>query len=693
MYGWVLHPVRREIGNGTAQPGGVHDTKLEGNPARECLGKVWLFFFRFAPKKIRRAACLKLDAGSLAERESQSFAIMATALAAGAAAPMVTQAPFPVPQSHLFKLYRRQGIMKRQLDFSTSSYGYYYGDAMCGVRYPSIMSPEASIDNYRAEMASSRYDDIMDCYGLAGDYYECITDNGGSIYDYNIDDDIIDQCLCDEGIDMIECTLDAFEKNDCLDSVDAGEMQLSLLDMLGCTNVPESVFTQIKPPKTVSLELETVRVTTPSSSINPPPLTYAPLYQGTGGLLTGRCTNEQFTLVDAGSTKFWAPFVGCDANRPECCPWQAAATNVGATSDTTITVEVSQPTDENGEYNAAAIDYPVPDDAAQGVLGGCPDDYYTVSGSDACCPIGHFPFTSAVGGQTPCWSSFSIPSTAPKMTAGLDFDPNVNGEDKPTSAVVNIVYSMQYPVKGGSSSKLSTGAIVGIAVGGAGALVIIALLVWFLMRSKKKTRAAKAEAAAAAAAAGNTNTGNAGAMGMGMGMGMGTTEEKPGVFATVQTMHSGHGQTPTPQNYTPSAHTSVSYPSTGSPSQLLPNQTGSYAVSDPSSQCYYQNQSPVGQQPPQQQFSTIPEGGAAMYGQQPQIAQPQPMYHNGYGFPQQQQQPQQHQWQQQMQVPQAQGQGQEGAYSGYQQQQQQQQQQVPQEVVGTEAQRRNELSG
>jgi len=158
----------------------------------------------------------------------------------------------------------------------------------------------------------------------------------------------------------------------------------------------------------------------------------------------------------------------------------------------------------------------------------------------------YFPFTRALAGATPCYSSLRNMATVPTLTAGLAGEPT--DTSKPTSAVVNVVWAMSYPVQS-NSSGLSTGAIVGISVGGAAALGIIGLLSFCLYRSRRKDRkAATANGAAAAAPPG-------------------------GAVPPMQ-------QT---QNLPPDATRGSMAPSTGTPSMLVPQQTGTNSISELSS--------------------------------------------------------------------------------------------------------------
>jgi len=85
------------------------------------------------------------------------------------------------------------------------------------------------------------------------------------------------------------------------------------------------------------------------------------------------------------------------------------------------------------------------------------------------------------GGQTPCFSTLAATTTAPPILVAAM---NV-AMSKPTSAVINVVYAVHYPLK---RSSLSTGAKIGIGVGsGIGALCLIALvLIGSILLFKKR---------------------------------------------------------------------------------------------------------------------------------------------------------------------------------------------------------------
>lgn len=126
---------------------------------------------------------------------------------------------------------------------------------------------------------------------------------------------------------------------------------------------------------TVSLSFQTVKVVTFTGS-QPPPSAAPINFKGSGELLVGECTTTDFTLVDAGSTVYFAGFHGCNGDRPQCCPWSVATT--------------TEPPPVTGGTNAdlanrIGFDFPQPADKNQAVLANCADDYYSISGG--CCPV------------------------------------------------------------------------------------------------------------------------------------------------------------------------------------------------------------------------------------------------------------------------------------------------------------------
>jgi hypothetical protein len=216
-----------------------------------------------------------------------------------------------------------------------------------------------------------------------------------------------------------------------------------------------------------------VKVVRATGAIQQPNYGQEPEYQGEGELLKGPCSQTDFTLVDAGNTVYYGGFVGCVNDRPECCPW-AVATPASAVSGSAATGGPAVNARDN-------IDFPSPVNSDLAVLVSCADDYYSISGG--CCPNGFWPFTKAVGGITPCWSSIS---TVKPPTLTLEKDATT--KEKPTSAVVNIVWSMRFEVADPGGSGLSTAAKAGIGAGAGVAAILIAGLAICLWRSRRKNK-------------------------------------------------------------------------------------------------------------------------------------------------------------------------------------------------------------
>jgi hypothetical protein len=104
---------------------------------------------------------------------------------------------------------------------------------------------------------------------------------------------------------------------------------------------------------------------TATGAIEQPNYGGQPIYQGSGELLRGECSETDFTLVDEGSTVYYAGFMGCIKDKPECCPWAVA----------TATAEAQ----DNRAY-----DFPTPVNNDLARLASCANDYYSISGG--CCP-------------------------------------------------------------------------------------------------------------------------------------------------------------------------------------------------------------------------------------------------------------------------------------------------------------------
>jgi hypothetical protein len=270
---------------------------------------------------------------------------------------------------------------------------------------------------------------------------------------------------------------------------------------------------------TITLVTVSVIQYTPATPIPPVTHTSLPMFSGQGTLLAAKCAATSYTLLNDTATAYFVPFIGCDANRPECCPFTANNVMIaGAASGGTITLTATGATTPTQSLLTMSTGYPVPLAGDQhATLSRCPDDYIDLG--TACCPSNYAPFTRAVAGQTPCYSSLAAFDQIPvTMTAGVDYPLSIapgqqsavsSGTSSasgtsisirttsssttstsalpsfPTSAVVNVVWAMQYP-KSASTSSLSAGAIAGIAVGsiaGVGAIVLIGG--YFLWRTRR----------------------------------------------------------------------------------------------------------------------------------------------------------------------------------------------------------------
>lgn len=164
-------------------------------------------------------------------------------------------------------------------------------------------------------------------------------------------------------------------------------------------------------------------------------------------LLTGTCTIPQVvtTTLNAGETLEY-PWIGCSGEDPDCCPFDI---KVG------------------------------------GRLSICPHDYFTTS--NACCPTGWSVYTSALAGETPCYTTSSVAVQFPNLTMTA-FAASMTTID---TEVFTLRYALAQPPK----SSLSLGAKIGIAVGaaGGGALALLALVV-FIRKRRAQKRAQRDEA-------------------------------------------------------------------------------------------------------------------------------------------------------------------------------------------------------
>ncbi|KAK4239475.1 hypothetical protein C8A03DRAFT_32427 [Achaetomium macrosporum] len=241
-------------------------------------------------------------------------------------------------------------------------------------------------------------------------------------------DEAVSTCYCNYGISYLDCYYSQVATGICASYYFTGDTSWS----------------------SVSLALQTVDVVTATGALEQPDYNAQPLYQGTGELLQGCCSETGFTLVDAGNTVFYAGLMGCNMASHECCPWAVATATSSSAGAATDVAGVN--VQDNVGY-----DFSQPANGNMAQLAKCADDYYSISGG--CCPIGFWPFTEA----------------------------DVKTLDKPTSAVVNIVWSMRYTLEAGGGG-LSTAAKAGIGAGAGVAAILVIGLAICLWRSRRKNK-------------------------------------------------------------------------------------------------------------------------------------------------------------------------------------------------------------
>ncbi|KAF2260353.1 hypothetical protein CC78DRAFT_589860 [Lojkania enalia] len=239
------------------------------------------------------------------------------------------------------------------------------------------------------------------------------------------------------------------------------------------TSIPSPVF---KPVSVVPVE------ELPAQTTHAP----VPQYPGSGTILNGYCETPAYTILD-GPTALWVPVVGCISSKSDCCPTSTAGSGAAPTGN-------QNPEGKNPAGNGEA--FPISSFPAQGTLTGCPADYHTVD-KTACCPSSYWLWTSNFGGQIPCYSALNAEMTPPPMPDTLAQDTSgsttaATASAKPTSAIVNIAYAMQYPmVPRQDQPALKKPAKIGIGVGVGSAAVIIGVLLWFLIRKFTSHRGVK----------------------------------------------------------------------------------------------------------------------------------------------------------------------------------------------------------
>ena len=103
-------------------------------------------------------------------------------------------------------------------------------------------------------------------------------------------------------------------------------------------------------------------------------------------------------------------------------------------------------------------------------------------------------WSTTFGDQTPCYSTLLNPLTPPPIPDSITSAIASSAtSQKPISAIVNVVYAMQYPVKPPPKAGLAPSAKIGIGAGAGGAALLFGLLISLLIwkhRAHKRDRAA-----------------------------------------------------------------------------------------------------------------------------------------------------------------------------------------------------------
>lgn len=286
--------------------------------------------------------------------------------------------------------------------------------------------------------------------------------------------------------------------------------------MINSTAEPTSTSSKDKGPDAIKQTpsfiptpiFESVSVV-PASDLPPPP-SHPPVPQyitSTAKLLQGYCSEPAYTIID-GPTAIWMPVVGCISSKADCCP--TPTTDGGAAAPTRAGQSSGSGSGSGGNGPGgvqSGAQFPRSGLPSQGVLTGCPDDYHTVGGT-ACCPSSYWLWSTTLGGQVPCYSSLAANLKPPPIPDTLvDGGAMITGTDsmgsptttiskltasqKPTSAILNIAYSMQYPLAEEPKPALSQPAKIGVGVGGSLAGIFLIAVVLLLVRkfmAHKKTK-------------------------------------------------------------------------------------------------------------------------------------------------------------------------------------------------------------
>ncbi|KAF2500079.1 hypothetical protein BU16DRAFT_613884 [Lophium mytilinum] len=251
------------------------------------------------------------------------------------------------------------------------------------------------------------------------------------------------------------------------------------VSLTGSTSSSSAESTSTASVPSLSLVAVTTATAYTSSSHSP-----IPPYTGSGNVLKGYCATPDYTLIDGGPTAYWAPVLGCVGDKTDCCAFSAAAMTAAPTVQQTMQAR---------QAGGASVGFPIPRSGGA-ELDTCPDDYTSVG--NGCCPSQYSPWNAAFDGQTPCYSEISRAAlmTPPPMPDTYVLKATGSGgTSKPTSAIVNIVYAMQYQVKIPKKGGLALPSKIGIGAGaGVGALAVGVLMFFILWkrRDRKRDRAA-----------------------------------------------------------------------------------------------------------------------------------------------------------------------------------------------------------
>ncbi|KAF1999847.1 hypothetical protein P154DRAFT_210264 [Amniculicola lignicola CBS 123094] len=275
-----------------------------------------------------------------------------------------------------------------------------------------------------------------------------------------------------------------------------------------------------KTPSSIPQPVYTTVNVVPAAEVEATKTSHAPIPQyptapgsAAAPILKGYCTEPAYTILD-GPTALWVPVVGCISSKADCCPTSTGGSGASPTGPAQGVNEKKADESAGGsnaaENGGAAATFPISSFPGQGTLTGCPKDYHTVGGT-ACCPSSYWPWSAAIGGQIPCYSSLAKALTPPGMpdslVHGVDDNPITTGPSmptpsstvgvsstsspKPTSAVVNIAYAMQYSMKASPKPKMQQGTKIGIGAGVGGAALVISVLLFLLFkrfRGNKKSK-------------------------------------------------------------------------------------------------------------------------------------------------------------------------------------------------------------